>query len=103
MHTQYLWVQERLKAGDFTVHKIGTDNNPADLFTKYLARQKIDKFCEMLGYVDASEANQMSLKINSVVRTRRLERKFSKVRQQTNAEELERAIASLEKLIRNQP
>ena len=98
MHTQYLWVQERLKAGDFTVHKVGTDNNPADLFTKYLARQKIDKFCERLIYLDASEANDLELKINTVVRTRKMERRFSKIRQMHDHENLEKVIASLERM-----
>ena len=38
MHTQYLWIQERIRAKDFSVNKVGTDNNVADLFTKHLAK-----------------------------------------------------------------
>ena len=42
MHTQYLWVQERVRSKDFSLHKIRTDDNTADLMTKYLIRVKID-------------------------------------------------------------
>ena len=98
MHTQYLWVQERLKTGDFTVQKVGTDNNPADLFTKYLNREKIDRFSGRLNYLDASEENDLALKINSMVRTRKMERRFTKVRQMHDHDNLDRVIASLQRM-----
>ena len=34
--TQYLWVQERLSAGTFTLHTEGTDDNVGDVFTHHL-------------------------------------------------------------------
>ena len=32
-----LWVQERLRAGSFTLHKVAGDENPADILTKAVA------------------------------------------------------------------
>ena len=62
MHTQYLWIQERIRSGDFVVHKIGTDNNPADLFTKHLARPKVDKFMSKLNFREPVSENSLALK-----------------------------------------
>jgi hypothetical protein len=38
-----LWVQEGLRRGDFKLYKIPGSENPADLLTKHLARDTIDK------------------------------------------------------------
>ena len=62
MHTQYLWIQERIRNKDFVVHKIGTDNNVADLFTKHLARPKVDKFMSRLGFREPTSGNSLALK-----------------------------------------
>ena len=62
MHTQYLWIQERIRAGDFAVHKESTDNNVADLFTKHLAKPKMDKFFLRLGFRIPTAANALALK-----------------------------------------
>ena len=50
LHTQYLWVQERVSNGDFTLRKIWTDENPGDLMTKNLDKPKLDKFFQYLGF-----------------------------------------------------
>ena len=39
----FLWVQERVKNGDLTVSKVWGGDNPADLLTKYLTRDKMDR------------------------------------------------------------
>ena len=62
MHTQFLWVQERVRAKDFELHKERTDRNRADLMTKYLSRPTMDKFITMLGYRDPTAANAMALR-----------------------------------------
>ena len=49
--TQYLWVQERLSSGSFTLHKEGTNDNVGDLFTKHLEQAKSSDFTARLGYV----------------------------------------------------
>ena len=35
MHAQGLWIKEWLRAGDFTAHKVGMEDRPADLFNSY--------------------------------------------------------------------
>ena len=62
MHTQYLWVQERIRNKEFELHKVPTDKNRADLMTKCLTRPVIDKFMSMLGYSDPTESNSLALK-----------------------------------------
>ena len=37
-----LWVQGRLRAGSFTLHKVAGDENPADILTKVVARTLLD-------------------------------------------------------------
>ena len=62
MHTQYLWIQERIRAKDFSVHKESTDNNVADLFTKHLAKPKLEKFAAKLGFRIPKTNNSLALK-----------------------------------------
>ena len=62
LHTQYLWVQERLSAKGFTLHKVRGDKNMADLLTKHLDRSKMDKFCKMLGYEEMEGVDKLTLK-----------------------------------------
>ncbi len=38
-----MWVQERLRAGSFTLHKVAGDENPADILTKVVARTLLDR------------------------------------------------------------
>ena len=38
-----LWIQQRLKAGSFTVHKVPGQDNTADLMTKALDAPRIDE------------------------------------------------------------
>ena len=63
MHTQYLWVQERIRNKDFALHKVATDKNRADLMTKCLSRPAIDKFIEMLGCQEPTNENKLALKV----------------------------------------
>ena len=46
----YLWVQERVHRGDLTVSKCWGGENPADLMTKYLNRDKISKAMHVFGF-----------------------------------------------------
>ena len=62
LHTQFLWVQERVRSGDFVVHKERTDRNRADLMTKNLARPSMDKFVTMIGYRVPAQANALALR-----------------------------------------
>ena len=62
LHTQYLWVQERVRSGDFLLHKERTDRNRADLMTKYLTRPVMDKFMAMIGYHVPAQDNALALR-----------------------------------------
>ena len=44
----FLWVQERVAAGDISIHKVKGTNNPADLLTKYLTKELIARHCTFL-------------------------------------------------------
>ena len=49
IHTQYLWVQERLQAGDFTLFKVLGKENPGDLTTKHPDAPTVAKWTSRLG------------------------------------------------------
>ena len=44
-----LWVQEGLRRGDFTLFKVRGDQNPADLLTKSVPREVLDRHLRALG------------------------------------------------------
>ena len=54
--------QERLHEGDFTCHKVRTDDNVADLMTKNLAADKMSKFITRLGYEFQQGDDDLTLK-----------------------------------------
>ncbi len=62
IHTQYLWVQERVQAKDFSLHKESTQDNVGDLFTKHLDSEKMRKFTTRLGYIAHSGQSKLTLK-----------------------------------------
>ena len=54
----FLWVQERVRNGDLVVSKVWGGDNPADLLTKYLTRDKMNR-CMItfnLEYMDGRSA-----------------------------------------------
>ena len=50
IQTRYLWVQERIRDGHFTVVCIKGTKNPADLLTKPLSGPERDKHLKRLGF-----------------------------------------------------
>ena len=44
-----LWVQDRLRRGDFTLTKIAGSDNPADMLTKHVTRDIMMKHMRFLG------------------------------------------------------
>ena len=68
VHRCYLWVQQRSKhvnpkTGDFTVHKCKTEENPADLGTKFMAEKKLASLLEICRLEMRSDVHDMALKI----------------------------------------
>jgi hypothetical protein len=55
VETRFLWLQDRVALKHLTVKKIGTEDNPADVLTKPLTREKIDKFCAAIGQEDCPD------------------------------------------------
>ena len=49
LHVADLWIQERLKSGDFLLSKVAGASNPADLLTKYVDKQAIIRLLPLLG------------------------------------------------------
>ena len=49
LHTGSLWIQEQPVRNTVTFAKIKGTSNPAELFTKYLSREVIDKHCAEIG------------------------------------------------------
>ena len=49
IETRFLWLQERVASKHLKVLKVRTDASPADLFTKALAANARNKYCEELG------------------------------------------------------
>ena len=45
----YLWVQEKVRRGDLVISKVWGGDNPADLLTKYLTRDKMDRCMLIFG------------------------------------------------------
>ena len=53
LQTQYLWVQELINNGKVSIHKVGTNSNPADLLTKYLDSNKMHEHLQRIGIHDS--------------------------------------------------
>ena len=60
IQTKYLWVQERLEAGDFTLVKVSTHDNVADLLTKHLDQAKVKLFLEKLSCYTSSDRHVLA-------------------------------------------
>ena len=48
LHTADLWVQDRLRKGDFSLHRIPGKDNPSDILTKFVDRVTLEKHLENL-------------------------------------------------------
>ena len=67
INTQYLWVQEKVANKELTVEKVSTHENPADLLTKYVKAELIEKHIEYLrGRLEAQRADT-ALRVNGLV------------------------------------
>ena len=49
LSVQYLWIQERVQRGSFSMHKVPGRDNPADLMTKHVAAVDLERRAETLG------------------------------------------------------
>lgn len=49
MDLRFYWLRDEVEKGSIRVEYIGTEEMPADLLTKSLARIKVQRFAEMMG------------------------------------------------------
>ena len=49
MDVHFLWLQGHVRKGTLELEKIDGKKNPADLFTKYLSREEVDRHLERMG------------------------------------------------------
>ena len=56
---QYLWIQDRVKSGDFLLGKVAGAENPADLMTKHLSAHDMRKNLDALRVRSATAELQL--------------------------------------------
>eukprot|EP00974_Lingulodinium_polyedra_P012462 1203738-Lingulodinium_polyedra.AAC.1 len=49
VETRYLWVQERIRKRELAVGRVSTEDNPADLLTKFVEEEKVKKHLAAMG------------------------------------------------------
>ena len=69
-----LWVQERLRAGDFTLHKVAGDCNPADILTKAVARALLDQHLSRISVIREAGRAASAPQVTAAVDQRLAER-----------------------------
>ena len=52
LHTSDLWVQDRLSKKDFKLSKVLGADNPADILTKHVDRQTLERHLRTLGLIE---------------------------------------------------
>ena len=60
IQVQYLWIQERVQAGDIQLVKVSTNDNVADLLTKHLEQNKVTDFSEKLNCVISDDRHVLA-------------------------------------------
>ena len=61
VHRCFLWIQQRHERKEFSLHKCGTKDNPADLGTKYLDQATIEHLCKLCGMYFEDDASSIAL------------------------------------------
>ena len=65
LEVQLSWIQDRVRHGDFKVIKVPGSTNPADLFTKFLADDRIVMLTELWGQTFEQGRAQSAPSMNS--------------------------------------
>jgi len=64
LRVQYLWVQERIRRKDLSVHKVNGKQNPADLLTKHLPVNELKLHSKTLGFRMSNTRSTVAPKLN---------------------------------------
>ena len=57
-----LWVQERVAKGELEIRKVGTEENIADILTKHIDRETLEKHLSKLPFIRESGHHDIALK-----------------------------------------
>ena len=57
-----LWVQEKVAKGEIEIRKVGTEANVADILTKHVEREKLDRHLATMGYLREQGHNDITLR-----------------------------------------
>ena len=68
VNVRYMWVQDRVRSGDFAVEKVDGKFNPADLLTKYLPAANIEQHMESLGFTTSTTRAEIAPRLSGSVR-----------------------------------
>ena len=82
LHTGSLWIQEQQLRNVVAFQKIHGTSNPADLFTKYLSRECIDKYIDMLGAVKTEGRSEKAAQLHH------LQKKLRQLRSQVKRKDM---------------
>ena len=66
VRVQYLWIQDRLRHGDFQVQKVNGKENPADLLTKHLPAPEVRVHMESLGFATSTSRATLAPRLNGL-------------------------------------
>ena len=67
IQTQFLWLQERVSRKDLALEKVVGATNPADMITKHVSRELLDKHLTFSNYVVSAGRAETSLNIGTVL------------------------------------
>ena len=65
-----LWVQEKRESGELEYRKVAGEANPADLMTKYLNGNKIERYLESIAHVPKLGRAEASLQVSTLTKVR---------------------------------
>ena len=57
-----LWVQEKVLKGEIFIKKVGTEENVADILTKHIDREKLDRHLSTLSFIRLEGHSDIALK-----------------------------------------
>ena len=72
LEVHYLWVQDHVASGNFILRKVWGKENPADLLTKYLDFQSIQKFTKLVGLENEEGRAAAAPTVGGIFSSRRL-------------------------------
>ena len=57
-----MWVQDRVARGDIEIKKVGTESNLADILTKHIDRERLDRHLSSMSFSRVSGHSNIALR-----------------------------------------